>query len=36
MRVGEAAVRARVEGAEGMGPEGVLGAIRELKNGYKG
>lgn len=36
MRVGEASVRARVEGSEGMGPEAVLGAVRELKNGFKG
>lgn len=36
MRVSEASVRTRVEGSEGIGPEAVLGAIRELKNGFKG
>ena len=36
MRVGEAGVRVRVEGSAGMGPEAVLGAVRELKNGFKG
>lgn len=36
LRVGEGAVRAKVEGAEGMGPEGVLGALREMKDAFKG
>ncbi len=36
MRVDAAAVRATVEGSEGMGPAEVLGAVRELKNNFKG
>jgi hypothetical protein len=36
MRVDAASVRAKVEGSESLGPAGVLGAVRELKNNFKG